>query len=191
MKFSALLLFVIAIGAMALVPAFGQVSSRSLSVRPGSANTSGLHHNSDRDFALAAATFAKFSVIAGRLATMQARDGRLRELADRMAQDQAAALARLRTVAGRASIGLPALIGPNEEYRARIAAVRDREGAAFDHAYCMEQMDALQEAEGLLQSYAALGSNAPLRAWATRTIRLVREQQRNLKEIMSSDGGRP
>ena len=63
---------------------------------------------------MAAAVSSKFTVIAGRLAMIEARDGRLREIAGLMVKDHTTALTQLRAVAGRASIALPAVIGPDE-----------------------------------------------------------------------------
>lgn len=190
MKFSALPSLVVAISALAVAPALGQVSSRSVSARPGASSASGVQHGPDHDFAMAAAVFNKFSVIAGQLAMMETRDGRLREFAELMVKDHTAALARLRTIAGSANVALPAVIGPDDVYRTKMAAVRNRTGAAFDRAYCTEQMDALQEVEALLQAYAATGSDARFRSWATKMIGLVQQHQKRLSEIMN-DGGRP
>ena len=189
MRFSTVSVIAIAIGVMIIAPAFGQPSSRSISIYPGPGSASRMQKGPDHDFAMTAAVFAKFSVVAGRLAMMEAQDARLRELAELMAKDYAAALGRLRTVAGNADITLPAAIGPNEIYRTRIAAVRNRKGAAFDRAYCLEQVEALREAEAMLQSYVATGGNGQLRLWATRTISLVQQHERSLQQIMTSGDG--
>jgi putative membrane protein len=189
MRFFPLLAIAVTIGMMAVAPAFGQPSSRSISTYPAPGNVSRMPQGPDHDFAMAAAVFAKFSEVAGRLAMVEAQDGRLRELAELMAKDYAAALGRLRTVAGTADITLPAAIGPNEMYRTRIAAVRDRKGAAFDRAYCAEQIEALHQAEAMLRSYAATGGNGQLRLWATRTVSLVEKHQRSLKQIMTGGDG--
>jgi putative membrane protein len=189
MRSSPLLAIAVIIGTMVVAPAFGQPSSRNISMYPGSGNASRLQEGPDHDFAIAAAVFAKFSVVASRLAMMEAQDGRLRHLAELMATDYAAALDRLRAVAGSASITLPAAIGPNDMYRTKIAAVRDRKGAAFDRAYCREQIEALQEAEAMLRSYAATGGDGQLRLWATRTMSLVQQHQRNLQQIMTGGNG--
>ena len=143
----------------------------------------------EHDFVIAAAVFAKFSVVAGRLAMMEAQDGQLRQLAERMANVYEAALDRLRTLAGSASIALPAAIGPNEVYRTRLAAVRNRKGVAFDRAYCMEQIEALRDATAMLRSYAATGGNGQLRQWSTETNRMVQQHQRSLQQITTSVGG--
>lgn len=189
MKPSALPLLVVAISALAVAPAPGQVSSRSVLPHAGPGDASSKQNGPDHDFAMAVAVFSKFSVIAGQVAMIETRDGRLREFADHMVKDHTAALARLRSIAGRSSIALPAVIGPDDVYRAKIAAVRNRTGAAFDRAYCTQQMDALQDAEALLQSYAKTGGNAKFRSWARKMIGLVQQHQRQLSEI-ASDGGR-
>lgn len=189
MKPSALPLLVVAISALAVAPAPGQVSSRSVLPHAGPGDASGRQNGPDRDFAMAVAVFSKFSVIAGQVAMIETRDGRLKDFAELMVKDHTAALARLRSIAGRSSIALPAVIGPDDAYRAKIAAVQKRTGAAFDRAYCTQQMGALQDAEVLLQSYARTGGNARFRSWARKMIGLVQQHQRQLSEI-ASDGDR-
>jgi putative membrane protein len=125
-------------------------------------------------------------VIAGQLAMIEARGSRLREIAGLMVKDHSAALTQLQTVAWGASIALPAAIGPDEVYRAKIASVRDQKGATFDRAYHAEQMHALQDAAVLLQSYAETGSDAALRSWATRTLKMVL-QHLQLLTAMTAD----
>jgi putative membrane protein len=190
MTLSALPSLVVVIGALAVAPALGQVGSRSVLPRAGSAYDSGKQNGPDHDFAMAIAMFNKFSVIAGQLAVMETRDDRLRDFAELMVKDYTAALARLRSIAGRSSVALPVAIGPDDAYRAKIAAVRDRTGAAFDRAYCAQQMAALQDAEALLQSYAKTGDNAQFRSWAKKMIGVVQQHRRQLREI-AGDGGRP
>jgi putative membrane protein len=186
MKFSALPPLVVAIGAMAVAPVLGQVGSRGIPLYPGSGNAARPQDGRDRHFVMAAAVFCKFTVVAGRLAMIEARDGRLREIAALMAKDHTTALAQLRAISLGASIALPAVIGPDEAHRAKIASVRDQEGATFDRAYRAEQMDTLQDAAALLQSYAATGGNGPLRSWAKKTLERVR-QHRQLLTAMTAD----
>lgn len=164
---------VVAIVAMAAAPVAGQVSSRSISLYPGSSIAARPHHGRDQRFAMTAALFTKFTVVAGRLAMIEAHDRRLREIAGLMVEDHAAALKQLRAMAHGASIALPAVIGPDEAHRAKIASVRDHDGATFDRAYQAEQMQTLEETASLLQSYAETGGNAPLRSWAARTLKRV------------------
>lgn len=178
------------ISLLAVTPASGQVSSRTGLPAVGGGHAAFRQYGADHDFAMAAAVFSKFSVIAGQLAMIETRNRELREFAELMVDDHTAALARLRTIAGHASISLPAVIGPDDAYRARIAAVQDRTGSAFDRAYCAQQMDALRDAEVLLQSYVNAGRNAQFRKWGVKMIGLVQQHQRLLNEIMS-DGSRP
>jgi putative membrane protein len=187
MKFSKLLPLIVVISAMAVGPAFAQVGSRSISLYPGSGSAAQLQQGPDDRFVMAAAVFSKFTVIASRLAMIEARDSRLREIAGLMVKDYTAALTQLRAVARGASIALPAVIGPDEVYRAKIASVRDQKGATFDRAYHSEQLQTLQEAAALLQSYAETGSNAPLRNWATRSLNRVRHHL-ELLTAMTTDG---
>lgn len=185
MKYKTLPL-VAAIGAMAAAPVFGQVGSRGISLYPGSGNAARLQQGRDQHFAMAAAVLSKYTVIAGRLAMIEARDNRLREVAGLMVKDHTAALAQLRAIARDASVALPAVIGPDETHRAKIASVRDQKGATFERAYLAEQMSTLQEAEPLLQSYAETGGNAPLRSWAARTLKRVRQHLQLLSAMTTA-----
>jgi hypothetical protein len=60
---------------------------------------------------MAAAVFRKFTVIVSRLAMIEARDSRLREIAGLMVKDHAMALTQLRAVARGANVALPAVVG--------------------------------------------------------------------------------
>lgn len=184
MKYSTIPLIVVAMGATATGSAFSQASSRGISM--GSATATG----PEQDFIKAAAVFAKFSVIAGQLAMMEARDSRTREAAGLMVKDYTTALKKLRAIAGHTGVALPAVIGPDEAYRAKIAAVRSEKGAAFDLAYRREQLDALQEAAEIMHAYAKTGSNSQLRTWAAQAFLRAQLHQQHLK-VRSEDDHRP
>jgi putative membrane protein len=185
MKFGTLPL-VVAIGAMVVAPAFGQTSPRGIPLYPGSGNAARLRQGPEDQFVMAAAMFSKFTVIAGRLAMIEARDRRLREFAALMVKDHTAALTLLRAVARGASIAMPAVIGPDDVYRAKIASVRDQKGTTFDRAYHAEQIQTLQEAAALLRSYAEIGSNARLRRWATASLKRVRHHLQLLTALTTA-----
>jgi len=188
MKYSTFSLVVVAMGAAATGSAFSQVSSRGISVHPGVGSVTAT--GPEQDFVKAVAVFAKFSVIAGQLAMLEAREPRTRELASLMVKDYTIALKKLRAVAGHTGVALPVVIGPDEAYRAKIAAVRSEKGAAFDLAYRREQLDALQEAAEIMHAYAKTGSDSQLRTWAAQAFQTVQKHQQHLK-VRSEDDHRP
>lgn len=145
---------------------------------PGSAA-----RTSDRDFVMAAAINNKFEVIEGQLALKQAGDPKLREIAQLMIKDHEAALVDLQAAARAAGVALPADIAPDAAHQAKINAIRNRKGADFDQAYRNDLALGHDQAVALLDTYAQTGGNAELRAWATKTLAMVRRHQQHLEKI--------
>jgi putative membrane protein len=145
---------------------------------------------SDRDFAMAAAIANKFEVIEGQLALRQASDPRLREFAQLMIKDHGAALESLQVAARSGNVALPAEIAPDDRHQAKINAIKNRKDADFDQAYRNDQVQAHQEAIALLDTYATRGGNAALKAWAAKTLAVVRKHQQHLQSMGMGSGSR-
>lgn len=162
--------------------AFGQATPMQQlpsGTNPGSAAAK----MSDREFAMAAAISNKFEVIEGQLALKQASDAKLKEIAQLMIKDHEAALAELQIAAGIAGVALPPDIAPDAAHQAKIAAIRNRKGVDFDQAYRNDLVQSHQAATTLLDTYAQTGGNAELKAWATKTLAVVRRHQQHLEKL--------
>jgi putative membrane protein len=145
---------------------------------------------SDRDFAMAAAIANKFEVIQAQLALRQANDSALREFAQLMIKEHSAALKSLEVAARAANIDLPAEIAPDERHQAKVNAIKNRKGADFDQAYRTDLVQAHQEVVVLLDTYANRGGNAALKAWAAKTLPVVRKHQQHLQSMGMGSGSR-
>jgi putative membrane protein len=146
---------------------------------PGSAAA----NMSDRDFVMAAAINNKFEVIEGQLALTQASDPKLKEIAQIMIKDHEAALGELRAAARAAGVTLPADIAPDATHQAKINAIRNRKGSDFDQAYRTDLVQSHDQALALLDTYSRTGGNEQLKAWATKSLAVVRRHQQHLEKL--------
>ena len=144
---------------------------------------------SDRDFVMAAAISNKFEVIEGQLALKQAGDAKLKEIAQLMISDHGATLAELQAAARAAGVSVPADIAPDAAHQAKINAIRNRKGADFDQAYRTDLAQSHRQATALLDTYARTGGNDQLKAWATKTLGVMRRHQQQLEKL--GIGGAP
>jgi hypothetical protein len=70
---------------------------------------------------------------------------------------------------------LPQDIALDAMHQAQINAIRNRKGAEFDQAYRMDQVQAHQQTLAILDTYATVGSNPALKAWAAKAVPMVRK----------------
>ncbi len=145
---------------------------------------------SARDFALAAAIANKFEVIEGQLAIAQASDPALRDFAQMMVKDHTAALEGLKAAARAGGIDLPDDIPPDAIHLAKINAIKNRRGPDFDQAYRIDQVQGHQQAVVLLDTYVQTGGNAALKAWAAKSLVVVRKHQQQLQAIVTAAGSK-
>jgi putative membrane protein len=138
---------------------------------------------SDKDFVAAAAVANRFEVQEGELALSQASDAKLKEFARMMVTDHTASLKALEAAAKEAGIPVPAEPALDQAHSAKIAALKRRKGAEFDQAYRGDQMQAHQEALTLLETYQRIGAKEPLRAWAAKTLPVVKKHLEMLTSI--------
>jgi putative membrane protein len=130
---------------------------------------------SDKDFVTAAATANRFEIQEAELALAQADDAKLKEFARMMVADHSTALKDLEAAARDAGIALPAEPALDQAHATKLAALKARRGADFDKAYRTDQVQARQEAVTLLETYKRSGAKEPLRAWAGKTLPVVKK----------------
>jgi putative membrane protein len=136
---------------------------------------------SPQQFALTAGSANKFVVIEAELALAQASDPRLKEFARMIVKDHTVALQELQAAEKAANIVLPADIALAAMHQAKINAIKNRKSADFDQAYRMDQVQAHQQAMAILDTYATAGSNAALKAWAAKSLPMVRQHFQHLQ----------
>lgn len=176
-------------------PAGGQTGGTSPATNPatpmqqqpsGTGPGSAVATMTPRDFALTAAIANKFEVIESQLALRQTSDLKVKEFAQLMIKEHAAALEELQAMAHGAGVELPAEIAPDAAHQAKINAIKNRKDADFDRAYRADQLQAHAEAVALLDTYAQSGSNAQLKAWAAKTLATVRKHRDQLQALPPS-----
>lgn len=134
------------------------------------------------DTAMAPATAAEFAAAAGasdlfeiessKLAQGQAQSAEVKSFAAMLVQDHTKSTAELKTIAAKENITLsPPTLAP--DMQAKIDALKDAKGAAFDTLYLTQQVPAHESALKLHQGYAASGDNAALKSFASKTSTVV------------------
>jgi putative membrane protein len=124
-------------------------------------------------FIKAAAQTDEFERQEGRLAEARAANRKVREFGAMMVSDHTKTTVALKAAIRRA--GLPAPQPPplSDEQQANISTLKGLHGAAFDHAYMDQQVQAHETALGVMQAYAAGGDNRVLRKAASDTVPIV------------------
>jgi putative membrane protein len=145
---------------------------------------------SPQQFALTAGSANKFEVMEGELALAQASDPKLKEFARMMVKDHTVALQELQAAAKAANIVLPPDIALDAMHQAKINAIKNRKGAEFDQAYRTDQVQAHQQAMAILDTYATAGGNAALKAWAAKSLPMVRKHLEHLQALGMGSGSR-
>ena len=153
---------------------------------PGTAAT----QMSPQQFALTVGSANKFEVIQGELALQQASDAKLKEFASMMVKDHTVALQDLQAAAKATTIALPADIPLDAMHQAKINAIRNRKGAEFDQAYRTDQVQAHQQTIAILDTYATVGSNPELKAWAAKALPTIRKHFEHLQALGMGSGSR-
>jgi putative membrane protein len=136
----------------------------------------------DRHFALVAANSGHYDVMASQLASAEAADPRLRDLAQSVAQDRQEANQELMTILeGRGILprqGLP----PDKQ--AAMNSLAARESTDFDNQYLrtLGLQDKLSDMR-LLQEASNSITDPALRTWAVKTLPMLRAHQAAAEEL--------
>ena len=125
-------------------------------------------------FISAAASTDEFERQEGRMAERQAASPQVRAFGQMMVRDHTNTTMALKAAIRRA--GLPAPPPPQltPDQQANLSALRGRHGRDFDRLYMQQQVQAHQQALGVMQAYAAGGDNRVLRGAARDTLPIVR-----------------
>ncbi|WP_066659760.1 MULTISPECIES: DUF4142 domain-containing protein [unclassified Sphingomonas] len=135
---------------------------------------------SGQQFADAAAASDMFELESSKLAQQKGQSAGVKEFAAMMIKDHTNSTAKLKTAAGEADPAVTPKPALNPEQAANLDALRAATGAEFDALYTQQQVAAHQKALAMLQSYAANGDVAPLKAFAGETAPVV---EAHLKQI--------
>ncbi len=137
----------------------------------------------DREFVSKAATGGTAEVELGRVATQRAVRPSVRSFAERMVADHGRANAELAALARRKGLDVPTALEPSQQ------AMRDRlsglSGPDFDRAYMSEIVRDHTEDIALFERAAEISSDPDLKAWATRSLPMLRDHLALARQVNS------
>ena len=142
---------------------------------------------SDREFAIKAAMGGKHEVELGRLAADRASDSDVKAFANRMIQDHSRAGDELTQTTSR--LGIKAPDGDEASFKQMVDRLSKLKGVEFDRAYMSEMVDDHMKDLSEIESYAKGDNNSELKAWAAKTVPIVREHLQQAQSITAKIGG--
>ena len=142
-----------------------------------------LVNDADRDFVSKAASGGTAEVELGRVATQRAVRPSVRSFAERMVADHGRANAELAALARRKGLDVPTALEPSQQ------AMRDRlsglSGPDFDRAYMSEMVRDHTEDIALFERAAETSSDPDLKAWAARSLPMLRDHLALARQVNS------
>jgi putative membrane protein len=137
----------------------------------------------DREFVNKAATGGLAEVELGRLAMQRAARPAVRSFGERMATDHGRGNAELAALARSKGLTVPITLEPGQQ------AMRDRlgslSGADFDRAYMSEMIRDHTEDVALFEREADIAADPDIKAWAARSLPMLREHLALARQINS------
>jgi len=125
------------------------------------------------DFIKAAAQTDDFERQEGRLAERAGANPGVRSFGAEMVSAHTKTTAALKAAIRKAGMPVPPPPPLTEDQANNLATLRGLHGAAFDHAYIDQQIQAHRTALGVMQAYAAGGDNPVLKQAAADTVPIV------------------
>jgi putative membrane protein len=138
----------------------------------------------DTTFANKAAIGGMAEVALGKMAVAKGTDGQVKKFGDMMTMDHGKANAELKTIATGKNIALPA--GLDAEHQAKGDSLSKLSGKDFDVAYTKAMVEGHKKTLSLMQSEAAGGKDADLKAFAAKTAPIVQMHLEEILKIQSS-----
>jgi putative membrane protein len=137
----------------------------------------------DEDFAMKAAAAGNKEVRLGRLASRRARAGTVKRFGRRMVADHTNAGIKLKAIAARKRIALPA--GLDAEGRDAVDRLSMLRGREFDRAYMEMMLSDHEKAVADFESEANAGSDRQLRSFARQALPTLRMHLRMARDGVS------
>jgi putative membrane protein len=141
---------------------------------------------SPQSFATQAATIGKAEIELGQLAASNSSSASVKKFATRMIQDHTAADAKLKGIAAKDKLTLPAQL--DAEHQAAKAKLSGLKGAEFDAAYSEAMAEGHDKAVALFESASQSTSFPPdLKQFATTTLPTLKEHQKMAHSLHAKD----
>ena len=127
--------------------------------------------NPDQEFFMEAAAGGIAEVEAGKIAQSKGTSPQVREFGAKMVADHGKANTKLKGLAARKNITLPA--DTDAKHKATLAELEAASGRAFDEAYIKAQIVDHETTEALMKEEIASGKDSDARAFAQETLPTV------------------
>jgi putative membrane protein len=136
----------------------------------------------DEDFAVKAATDGKMEVELGRLASRKARSAAVKTFGRRMTSDHTVAGNKLKAIARRKRITLPADLDADQ--KAELDRFSQMTRNEFDKAYMQKMVSDHESAVSEFKAGAGSGSDRQLRSFAATTLPTLRTHLRTARQTL-------
>lgn len=127
-------------------------------------------------------------VTAGRLASSNGQDPKVKAFGQRMVADHSKANDELEAAAARSGVALPSSSSQKQKDDAQKLA--QAKGAAFDAMYSKMMVEDHEEDVALFRKEAASGSDPNLKAFAQKTLPTLEEHLKMARDMASPDRSR-
>jgi len=141
----------------------------------------------DRDFLMDAAMDGLMEVELGRLAAQQGTSDAVKQFGQRMVDDHTQANTELMSLASGKGITLPTELG--EKHRQRVTKLSGMSGAEFDRAYVRMMVSAHNKDVAEFEKQSNRGADADLKAFAAKTLPILREHQQMARALPGAERG--
>src|SRR5262245_35262360 len=142
--------------------------------------------DADRAFAIQVAQVGKHEVELGKLAAERATDSDVKAFANSMVKDHSTAGEELTQITTKLGITLPT--AEDTAFKDLVDRLSKMKGMDYDRAYMNEMVDGHSKAATDIGNYASSGTNPDLKAWATKTLPVVREHLKVAQDIVAKLG---
>lgn len=140
-------------------------------------------------FVTNAAIGGMYEVEAGRIAAQRSTNPRIKALGEMMVTDHSKAGDELKAVAQAANLTVPTAL--DQRHQGLIDNLRGATDQDFDRVYLQQQEAAHNETAALLETWGRTGDNDALKAWAAKTLPVVRAHQRMVDQLDEANADTP
>ncbi|MXV52989.1 DUF4142 domain-containing protein [Pedobacter sp. HMF7647] len=148
-------------------------------------NTGGIAvTNDDAKFATDAAVAGMAEVALGKLALEKTANAQIKDFANMMVADHSKANDELMAIAKQKNITLPTTV--DEEHQKKMDDLSKKSGAEFDKAYADAMVDGHKKVLDMMKGEADNGSDAELKAFASKTAPVVQTHLSAIEKIHDS-----
>lgn len=140
-------------------------------------------------FVTNAAIGGMYEVEAGRIAAQRSSNPRIKALGEMMVADHGKAGDELKPIAAAANLTVPTAL--DQRHQGLIDNLRGASNEDFDRVYLQQQEAAHNETATLLETWGRTGDNDALKAWAAKTLPVVRAHQRMVDQLDEANADTP